>query len=152
MLTEVCDFVHNYFEHTDYHGTFEISNGTINLDSLVANGQRFRIIGSALNDGIYTWMNGTVYDDDGTMGVSLMPETFEGTVSAMAVPRLFLQIVDDIIAWTEANKDVLDSPYTSESFGGYSYTKATGSGANAGGSLSWQDVFRGKLNAYRKIA
>ncbi len=152
MLTEVCDFVHNYFEHTDYHGTFEISNGTIDLDSLVADGQRFRIIGSRMNNGIYTKTENAILDDDGKEEVVLTDETFSGTVSAMAVPRLFLQIVDDIIAWTDANKDVLNSPYTSETFGGYSYTKATGSGTNAGGSLSWQDVFRGKLNAYRKIA
>ena len=153
MLTEVCDYIHNYFEHAVYTGSFEVTNGTINLDSLVANGQRFRIRGSALNDGIYTYhSNGSIYDDDGTTGVELSPEVFTGTVTAMAVPVNLLKIVKDIKAWVDKNQSVLDSPYVSESFGGYSYTKATGSGANAGGSLSWQDVFRSKLNAYRKIA
>lgn len=153
MLTEVCDFVHNYFEYAIYEGTFEIEDGTIDLDSLVANGQRFRIIGSALNDGIYTYhTDGTIFNDDGKVGVTLASETFTGRVVAMAVPQAVLSIVSDITDWVDKNKTVLDSPYQSESFGGYSYTKASGSGANAGGSLGWQDMFRSRLNAYRKIS
>lgn len=153
MLTEVCDFVHNYFEYAVYDGTFEISGGTIDLDSLVADGQRFRIIGSALNDGIYTYhTDGAIFDDDGETGVTLAAETFTGRVVAMAVPTAFLAIVADIADWQEKNKAVLESPYQSESFGGYSYTKASGSGSNAGGSLGWQDMFRARLNAYRKIS
>lgn len=153
MLTEVCDFVHNYFEYAIYEGTFEIEDGTIDLDSLVVNGQRFRIIGSALNDGIYTYhTDGTIFNDDGKVGVTLASETFTGRVVAMAVPQAVLSIVSDITDWVDKNKTVLDSPYQSESFGGYSYTKASGSGSNAGGALSWQDMFRSRLNAYRKIS
>lgn len=153
MLTEVCDFVHNYFEYAVYNGTFEINGGTINLDSLVANGQRFRIIGSALNDGIYTYhTDGQIFNDDGNNGTTLATETFTGRVVAMAVPATFLQIVNDIKEWQNKNRAVLESPYQSESFGGYSYTKASGSGSNAGGSLGWQDMFRSRLNAYRKIS
>ena len=153
MLTEVCDFVHNYFEYAVYDGTFEISGGTIDLDSLVADGQRFRIIGSALNDGIYTYhTDGAIFDDDGETGVTLAAETFTGRVVAMAVPTTFLAIVEDIADWQEKNKEALESPYQSESFGGYSYTKASGSGSNAGGLLGWQDMFRARLNAYRKIS
>lgn len=153
VLTEVCDFVHNYFEYAIYDGTFEIIGGTISLDSLVANGQRFRIIGSALNDGIYTYhTDGQIFNDDGNNGVTLATETFTGRVVAMAVPATFLQIVNDIKEWQNKNKAVLESPYQSESFGGYSYTKASGSGSNAGGSLGWQDMFRSRLNAYRKIS
>ena len=153
MLTEVCDFVHNYFEYAIYEGTFEIEDGTIDLDSLVANGQRFRIIGSALNDGIYTYhTDGTIFNDDGKVGVTLASETFTGRVVAMAVPTTFLAIVADIADWQTKNKAVLESPYQSESFGGYSYTKASGSGSNAGGSLGWQDMFRARLNACRKIS
>lgn len=153
MLTEVCDFVHNYFEHGLYEGAFVISDGTVEgISDLLANGQRFRIRGSALNDGIYTYQDGRIYDDDGVAGVVLKSETFTGTITAMAVPVNFLSIVKDIAAWKDKNQTVLDSPYTSESFGGYSYTKATGSGANAGGVLGWQDVFKSRLNAYRRIA
>ena len=40
------------------------------------------------------------------------------------------------------------SPFTSESFGGYSYTKAS---SDAGIPLSWQKIFASKLNLWRKI-
>ena len=41
-----------------------------------------------------------------------------------------------------------ESPYTSESFGDYSYTKATG---ESGAPLTWRDVFASRLNAWRKL-
>ena len=41
-----------------------------------------------------------------------------------------------------------ESPYTSESFGGYSYTKATD--AN-GAPIGWQKAFASRLNKWRKL-
>lgn len=70
----------------------------------------------------------------------------------MGVPKSFEKIVTEIIAWQEKNKDVVQSPYTSESFGGYSYTKASGNGSKSGAALTWRDIFKSSLNAYRKIA
>lgn len=151
MLEDVCNFVHNYFELERHIGVFEVTDGMLSL-SFLLEGQRFKVIGSALNDGIYTYHADGIKDDDDVDSVMLGTETFNGTIVSMGVPKAFGKIVSDIIAWQEKNKDVLDSPYTSESFGGYSYTKASGSGANAGGQLSWQDVFRTRLNAYRKLA
>lgn len=147
MLEQVCDFIHNYFDVCTYMGRFEITGGAIPLTLL--DGQRFRIKGSALNDGIYTYHHGGILDDDGIDYVELQDETFEGSITAMGVPRMVLDMVSEIRAWCDKNADALNSPYTSESFGGYSYTKA--SGANAGGVLTWQDVFKTRLNAYRKI-
>lgn len=152
MLTEVCNFIHNYFEIARQTGEFKVENGNIDLSDLLYYGQRFRIVGSHLNDGIYTYRENEIYNDDNTEAVTLSDETFTGAVYAMSVPRDVWQLVFDIQAWINKNKTVLDSPYTSESFGGYSYTKASGSGANAGGVLGWQDVFRSRLNAYRKIS
>lgn len=152
MLTEVCNFIHNYFEIARQTGKFTIENGVIDLSDLLYYGQRFKIVGSHLNDGIYTYRENQIYNDDNTEAVELTDEVFTGAVYAMSVPRDVWQLVFDIQAWINKNKTVLDSPYTSESFGGYSYTKATGSGANAGGVLGWQDVFRSRLNAYRKIS
>lgn len=152
MLEQVCDFIHNYFVLAEYEGTYEVENGTFPC-SFLLDGQRFRIRGSALNDGIYTYhLDGTIYDDDDSVAIDLMPETFNGIIQVMGVPRTFLLLVKDISNWIESNSAALNSPYTSESFGGYSYTKATGTGANAGGILGWQDVFKQKLNAYRKLA
>ena len=152
MLSEVCDFVHNYFEYEIHHGTFSIVNGGIDLTGLVKNGQRFRIVGSAMNDGVYTYHEDGVYNDDDNTIELLMDETFVGAIVAMAVPKAFQKIVQAISEWQEANKTIIESPYMSESFGGYSYTKATGSGSNAGGVLGWRDIFKAKLNAYRRIA
>lgn len=152
MLTEICDYVHNYFEYTTYHGDFEVVDGNIDLGSLVLPGQRFKIVGSAMNDGIYTYREDGIYNDDNTEAISLLDERFTGTVIGMSVPANLIKLATEISDWVSANSAALNSPYTSESFGGYSYTKATGSGANAGGILGWQDVFRTRLNAYRKIA
>ena len=153
MLSEVCDFVHNYFEYEIHHGTFSIVNGDIDLTGLVKNGQRFRILGSALNDGIYTYYDeSALYNDDDDALADLMDETFTGAIIAMAIPKAFLKIVSDITEWQNKNSQIVESPYTSESFGGYSYTKSTGSGSNAGGVLGWRDIFRARLNAYRRIA
>lgn len=150
MLQQVCDFVHNYFVLETHVGEFTIVGGTISLPSIL-DGQRFRIRGSALNDGIYTYHHGGVLDDDGIDAVELEDETFKGSVAAMGIPRRFLDIVSEIREWCDKNADAQNSPYISESFGGYSYSKATGSGSNAGGVLTWQDVFKTRLNAYRKI-
>lgn len=151
MLEQVCDFVHNYFEDTFYQGEYTISGGTIDMPFL-ENGQRFKIRGSALNDGIYTYRDGAIYNDDGSWAVELQSETFSGSIATMNVPHSFSTLVDDIREWVTKNGAVLDSPYTSESFGGYTYSKAGGSGANAGGMLTWQDKFRTALKPYRKIA
>lgn len=154
MLSQVCHFIHNYFERESYAGEYTISGGTITLDFLVV-GQRFRILGSMANDGIYTYHAvGVVWNDDNTKAVVMVDETFSGTIVAMGVPREVIDLVGDINTWVTANADSLNSPYTSESFGGYSYQKASGStGANGSvGVFGWQDMFKTRLNAYRKIA
>lgn len=150
MLEAVCNHVHNFFELDELEGNYEIAGGTILLPFLLG-GQRFKISGSALNDGVYTYHNGLIYDDDDANIVTLQDETFKGTITAMGVPRDFIRMVGDITTWYEKNSSVVESPYTSESFGGYSYTKASG-GGGANGGLSWCDVFRSRLNAYRKVS
>lgn len=151
MLAEICDFVHNYFELQVNTGTFTVANGVLNVSGL-RNGQRFRIQGSALNDGIYTYTDSGYLDADSEDGVTLSDETFTGSVSYMGVPKSLLVLSAEISAWADANSAALNSPYTSESFGGYSYTKATGAGTGgSSGAFTWQDMYRTRLNAYRKI-
>jgi hypothetical protein len=67
----------------------------------------------------------------------------------MAIPKDFLALAKEIEDWQAKYGDVLNSPYTSESFGGYSYSKA--SGKNGGGAVTWQDAFATRLNLYRRI-
>lgn len=135
MLESILMHLNNWFLVPDgiHEDTFKIEGGSIVLPFL-ASGQYFRICGSVFNDGLHQYPA-----DD------LTDETFEGTVWALAVPRQLVTMADEIKAWAEKNQP---SAYTSESFGGYSYSKATGSN---GAPMGWQDVFRAQLNPYRKI-
>jgi len=141
MLTELCRECRNWFTvDSDKHtGDFTISDGGITPFDFVLNGQYFRIMGSHFNDGVYKNVPEEV--------AKLTAETFTGQIWVMRIPPAFIALsgeVEDYIAKNE--KEIF--PYTSESFGGYSYTKATGSN---GSPLTWQEVFNGKLKVWRKI-
>ena len=145
MLEQILMEIHNWFRVRDsvngiHPGTYTIENGSIAL-SFLRDGQYFRIMGSVFNDGIYRY---------GADMESLTDETFEGTIWALAVPKAVVELAGDIEAWQKKYGAVIDSPYTSESFGGYSYTKASGAG-DSGGSGGWQAAFRARLDPYRKL-
>lgn len=143
MLTELCAELKNYFlrdRDADIHyGEYTISGGSIDLPFLL-DGQYFRIVGSVLNDGVYKYPS-----------YGLRDETFTGAVWALAVPPAVIALSEEIEAWNTKNADVLASPYTSESFGGYSYTKASGSSAS-GGAYSWKDQFASRLAKWRRLS
>ena len=143
MIAQICAEVKNYFVQRDvdiHAGNYTIANGEISPVSFVRVGQYYRIVGSALNDGVYK---------RGTDDQHLHDEEFFGAVWSMRVPKDFLALCEEIEAWQTANAAALSGPYQSESFAGYSYSK--GSSAN-GGAWTWQDQFRNKLNAYRKLS
>lgn len=135
FLTELCAELRNYFEVSKHFGNFEISGGQISLDFL-ENGQYFRIIGSTFNDGVYQYPA-----DD------LTDELFAGAIWAMAVPPAVIALSAEIEEFnnSEAAKP---SPYVSESFGGYSYSKATNSN---GVAVGWRSVFADHLRKWRKL-
>lgn len=147
MLTELCAEIRNYFlrdYRKDIHaGTFTISNGSVEPLSFLKVGQFFRIVGSLFNDGVHQ------YGEDG-----LADETFTGEIWAMAVPPAVIALSGEIDEWKEKNAEALSSPYQSESFGGYSYTKGAGSASPSGkaSAYSWQDQFSSKLSQYRRIS
>lgn len=150
MLQQIMDHIHNKFIRTAHPGTFTIADGRVSL-SFLKDGQRFWIFGSDLNDGIYTWHESGIKNDDDTEAAGLQDETFTGTICALAVPPAVIALSGEIQAWVEENGGAVDSPYTSESvIGVYSYTKASG-GTGAGGAVSWRDVFKSRLDAYRKV-
>ena len=151
MLQQVCEHIHNYFIKDRHNGTFEIADAAISLPFLLE-GQRFLIEGSALNDGVYTYHIGEIWDDDNTEAVGLQDETWTGTICALAVPPAVIALSGEMKAWVDANGDRVNSPYSSENvIGVYSYTKAQG-GSGAGGSITVFDAFRDKLNRWRKVA
>ena len=145
MLTQICAELHNYFSLNEdrYIGDFEIVSGNIVPPISIQDNQYYRIVGSVFNDGVHKY--GDAHDiltDEGE---------FHGAVWLMRVPQDVINLATEIAEWQEKNGEVLASPYQSESFGGYSYSKASGSSANGGGAYSWQDAFASRLNLYRKI-
>lgn len=150
MLQQIMENIHNYFIKDRFEGSYEIADSMISLPLL--DGQRFLIQGSVLNDGVYTYHDTGIMDDDDTDAVGLQDETWAGTICALAVPPAVIALSAEIKAWVDNNGESLKSPYTSESvLGVYSYTKATG-GTGAGGTVGWQDIFADKLNRWRKVA
>lgn len=138
LLTELCQELRNWFEKDIYTGTFSVSDGNIDVDFL-QNGQFFRIVGSTFNDGVYQYPTN-----------QLVTEEFDGAVWAMAVPPAVIALAEEIEQFNEKYATVINSPYQSESFGGYSYTKA-GSGNGNSGVTDWKNVFYRRLNRWRKI-
>ncbi len=139
MLEQVLSYLNNWFivRGGVHHGTFVIGNGGITLPFL-KDGQYFRIMGSVFNDGLHQYGN-----------TSLTDETFDGTVWALAVPKAVIALSEEIASWQEKNGEASVGPYSSESFGGYSYTKATDS--QTGMAVTWQAAFRSRLAPYRKL-
>ena len=139
MLEQVLMNIRNWFPVKGgiHSGTFTIKDGVITLPFL-ADGQYFRICGSVFNDGLHQY---NVLD--------LTDETFNGTIWALSIPQPIIDLADEIQEWQDKNADALSSPYSSESFGGYSYSKATNSAT--GGAETWQSHFVQQLSSWRKI-
>ena len=143
MLTELCQELHNWFEREKRSGSFRIVDGMLEADFLLP-GQYFRVMGSIFNDGVHQ------YGDD-----DLNDEDFTGSVWSLAIPEAVIKLSEDIDAWRakyEAPDSSAMSPYMSESFGGYSYSKGSAiSGTGTGGATSWRTSFASRMNAWRKI-
>ena len=146
MLTELCKEINNWFECAKFFGTFKIEDGAITGTYSLQENQYFRIVGSVFNDGVYK------FGDE----LDLADETFTGAIWAMAVPKEVIALAADIKDWSDKYLGVDSaamSPFNSESFGGYSYSKSGGSSSSGNVDLSgtWQGAFADRLNQYRKI-
>ena len=139
MLTEICAELRNWFVVPDgvHIGTYTISGGSIAPLDFLQEGQYFRIVGSVFNDGVYQYP-----------ATSLTDEVFEGAVWAMAVPPTLIALSAEIEEYNKSDAGK-PSPYASESFGGYSYTKFTD--GNGGDGSRWQKAFASRLNKWRKL-
>ena len=113
------------------------------VSDMLQEGQWYRIEGSWLNDGLHLHP-----------ATDLVPETFDGTITIMRIPRPLLRVVEDIAEWQEKYGAASEGPYQSESFGGYSYTIRGSAAAQdgSGGLTGWRLAFRDRLNAWRRIA
>ena len=136
IITEICAELRNWFVVPNgvHIQTYTISGGSIAPLDFLQEGQYFRIIGSVFNDGVHQYP-----------AADLTDEVFHGAVWAMSLPPDLIALSAEIQNYIEQNPA---SGFSSESFGGYSYTRAT---ASDGSVATWRDVFRKDLNRYRKL-
>lgn len=149
MLTQICQYLKNWFdkkpdgtEYPKYQGEFVISGGNINIEELI-DGQYVRIIGSLLNDGVHK-----IGDAD------LKDETFTGYIWSLGIPQAIIDADAWATEWLEKNggaDSAANSPFNSESFGGYSYSKSSGGANGSGSGLFNQSQFLEMLAPWRKI-
>ena len=147
MLSELCQEINNWFNRNQpkIHGTFEIFDGKIidnDFIEKIQENQYFRIIGSVFNDGVYKYTN----------DLTLIDEAFYGSIWLMAIPNDVIALSDEIDQWIADYGKTVNSPFSSESFGAYSYSNASGNSENGASSVpTWQSTYASRLNQYRKI-
>lgn len=142
-LTDICAYLNNYFWRTKRNVKINIVGGTFTVDFL-KQGQYFRIVNSDFNDGVWKYP-----------ATGMTDEEFTGSIWSMAVPAAVIDLAVNIKAWRDKYEAPLSdnmSPFSSESFGNYSYGK--GSASASGGTTnpnSWQSVFSAQLAPYRRL-
>jgi hypothetical protein len=136
MLEDILRYLNNWFVVSATAETFSIQGGELALPFL-REGQYFTISGSIFNDGLHLYPADDLKDED-----------FEGVICGLAVPTAVLSLSEEISAWQDKNGEAVASPYTSESFGGYSYTKGS---TASGDAMTWQAAFGPRLREWRKL-
>lgn len=146
MLEQVLTHIHNWFVYDELDVRCEIEGGSLPASVAIPEGAWYRIQGSLMNDGLHRHP-----------AEDLIDESFDGTITVCAIPNALLDVVREIETWqadyAKGRSKALGSPYSSESFDGYSYSTKDYSGANSasGGLSGWQSEFAGQLNAWRKM-
>lgn len=146
MLTEICQNIRNFFtaEGDKKLGQYRVSDGALVPPVSFQEGQYYRIVGSVFNDGVHR--SDDILKDEGE---------FDGAVWLMRIPKELVDLSEEMEAWIEKYGGVESpnmSPYSSESFGGYTYSKAQGYASTGGGMLNNVfAVYDARLAPYRKI-
>jgi hypothetical protein len=147
-MYELCAECRNWFERQIIRGTYTVTGGVLQPIPGIPEGAYIRVVGSVFNDGVFQYPHAASAD-----------ETFDGAVWLMAIPEDFVQLCIDITAWeasaadavAKATEDAVGGPFTSESFGDYSYTRKNGLPDIP---TTWKDPrlgFAARLNRWRKI-
>ena len=136
MLETILTHLHNWFPLQDgkHSGTFTIVSGVPDVDFLRP-GQYYRVKGSVFSDGLHCSPEENLHD-----------EVFRGEIWALAIPPAVIALADEIAAWREKNPE---TDKTSESFGGYSYTRGGAGGSSTAGG-GWQTAFAARLAPDRR--
>ena len=126
--------LNNDFAEAVYRGTVRVCDGTL-VQPVPKAGWYYRLCGSPADDGVYLCTaSGALHDGE-----------FSGAVYMLAIPPEVRQLAEDIEAWCAEHEN---TDYQSESFGGYTYTRFAGAD---GTPLRWQQVFRARMNPWRKL-
>lgn len=150
ILEQILWHIHNWFEREQIPvSTCCIDDGSLptSITDQMLDGQWYRIEGSYLNDGLHQ-----------NPDTELSDETFNGTITLLAIPKALLAVAEEISDWVALNRTAAQqaaaSPYQSESFDGYSYSIRSDLTANSasGGLTGWQAAFASQLNPFRKIS
>ena len=158
-IEAVLDHLHNHFSRGSATGTYSVSGGVPSPAIEGQAGQYYWIRGSVFNDGLHMIGGIDLTDEQAApIGIDLTDEQAAPmTVNLLAVPLALLEICDEIEDWQAANAQAMqkaaESPYTSESFGGYTYQLKDGTAAQNGsdGLSGWQLAFKSRLDRWRKL-
>lgn len=130
-IAAVMRHVRNYFERGFIEGEFTVSGGVL---TPAPRSPYVAIEGSV-------WHGGVFRVDQLRENPE---ETFTGRVWALHPPDDFVQLCEEIAAYDEKNPA---GALQSESFGEYSYTRASGQN----GVIDWQTAFAQRLWPYRRM-
>ena len=153
LLNEVCAEIRNYFTYRNdiLIGDYKIEGGVIAPLIDYKGCEYIRIIGSRKNNGVHK-----LNEETGLFDLE-DEDTFHGSIWRMSPPKDFLLLVGDIEKWQKKYGGIESenmSPFQSESFGGYAYSKSSRSTAmssSSGTPTSWVDAFSSRLKMYRRI-
>lgn len=134
-MEQVMRECNNFFENCKYTGVVSISGGKLVPD---VGAPYVYVAGSKALSGVYSLADGRFEDAD------VMDEEFSGTLWYLYPPKAFTDIVKEMAEF-EARSPA--GGFVSESFGQYSYSRATGSK----GVLTAQEAFADRLRPYRRM-
>ena len=143
MLTEICAYLHNYFDYERHSGEISIVGGVISCNGkeiTLDEGQYFALFRSRIPLGVFN--------------VVPADKNFVGSVWLMDVPEAVLDANTWAEEWKAKNGGAgseANSAFQSESFGGYSYNKGTNSSGKGGMSIFDNAQFSRMLAPYRKL-
>ncbi len=143
MLTEICAYLHNYFDYERHSGEISIVSGEIFCNGekiTLEEGQYFALFRSRIPLGVFN--------------VVPADKNFVGSVWLMDVPKAILDADTWAKEWIAKNGGATseaNSVFQSESFGGYSYNKGTNTSGKGGMSVFDNAQFARMLNPYRKL-
>ena len=136
---------------SEERGDYEIEDGKITLTGTYLVGQWIHLQGSVLNDGVYSIkgaVEGVYSLSNGTDNEILTQdkEAFTGVARGLRIDSAFITLAREVLEFNQTQGK--PSALTSESFGKYSYTRAT----DANGMVAtWKQVFATRLHPYRMM-